>query len=41
MIRENKDESESDNELVQEVLQYKDILDELHNIYVDVNRLFS
>ena len=40
-IRENKDESEGDNELVQEVLQYKDILDELHNIYVDVNRLFS
>lgn len=40
-IRENKDESESDNELVQGVLQYKDILDELHNIYVDVNRLFS
>ena len=40
-IRENKDESETDTELVQEVLQYKEILDELYNIYVEVNRLFA
>ncbi len=40
-IRENKDESESDSELVAEVEQYKIILDQLYEIYIEVSRIFS
>ena len=38
-IRENKDESESDAELVEEVLQYKKVLDEVYDIYLEINRI--
>ncbi len=40
-IRENKDESESDSELIAEVEQYKKILDQLHEIYIEVSRIYS
>lgn len=40
-IRENKDESETDDELVREVHEYKRTLDEVYDIFKTVNELFG